>query len=168
MADPRKRPHIAALEELSGIFTEKLKSGGSVTFSPRGASMLPMLRAYGDSVTLVMPPARLKKGTVALFVLKNEDGSNKFILHRLVKIKGDSLVFCGDHRSTCDPEVGRGEVIGVVSAYKSRGKDRSIDSLTYRLYSFYMVHTVGFRKLALGFENAAYRVFKKLGGGSRK
>lgn len=164
MAGEGTRPHIAALEELSGLFAEKLEEGGTVAFSPRGTSMLPMLRAYGDSVTLISPPARLKKGTVALFVSKKEDGSNKYILHRLVKIKDDKLIFCGDHRSECDPPVGRDAVIGVVSAYRSRGKDRSLKSLFYRLYSFWMVHTTGFRGLALKVENFIYKIWKKLHG----
>ena len=164
MAGTDARPHIAALDEFYGIFTEKLTEGGSVTFPPRGTSMLPMLRAYGDSVTIVMPPARMKKGTVALFVLKNEDGSRKYILHRLVRKKGGKLIFCGDHRSSCDPPVGAEDVIGVVSGYRSRGKECSIDSILYRLYSFWMVHTVRCRGLALKLENAAYRVWKKLHG----
>ena len=156
---------MAALDELSGIFSEKLCEGGSVTFSPRGASMLPMLRAYGDSVTLTAPPARLKKGMVALFVLNKEDGGVKYILHRLVKIKKSGLVFCGDHRLECDPEVSPEAVVGVLSSYRSRGKERSIKSLTYRLYSFFMVHTTRIRKLALKAENLAYRVWKGLRGG---
>ena len=162
-----KRTHRAALDQLSVLFTEKLSEGGSVTFSPRGNSMLPMLRAYGDSVTLIAPPARLKKGTVALFVLNKEDGAHKYILHRLVKIKDTGLIFCGDHRLECDPEVRQEDVVGVVTAYRSRGRERSIDRFTYKLYSFYMVHTVGFRKFALGVENIFYKIYKKLGGGSR-
>ena len=158
------KQHITELARLDALLVEKLRDGGSVAFSPRGSSMLPMLRAYGDSVTLISPPARLKKGTVALFVSKKEDGSNKYILHRLVKIKDDKLIFCGDHRSECDPPVGREAVIGVVSAYRSRGKDRSLKSLFYRLYSFWMVHTTGFRGLALKVENFIYKIWKKLHG----
>lgn len=162
-----KRTHKAALDELSALFLEKLREGGSVTFSPRGTSMLPMLRAYGDSVTLTAPPARFKRGMVALFVLNKDDGTAKYILHRLVRIKKEGLVFCGDHRSECDKTVAPGDVVGVVTSYSSRGRERSIKSLTYRLYSFYMVHTVRFRRLALGFENRLYKLYKKMGGGSQ-
>ena len=38
----------AALSEMETLIREKLGNGGSVTFSPKGISMLPMLRSAGD------------------------------------------------------------------------------------------------------------------------
>jgi|GEM_PF-1180514 len=165
MSGAAPKQHITELAELSGIFNEKLREGGSVTFSPRGVSMLPMLRAYGDKVTLVKPPVLLKKGTVALFILKNAEGGSKFVLHRLVKIKDDKLIFCGDRRLDCDPPVEYGDVVGVVSEYWSRGRQHTVREPLYRLYSFWMVHTVKVRGAAQKLQDAVYRIWKRLGGG---
>ena len=159
-AEPKK--HVAALDELSALFIEKLAEGGTVSFSPRGTSMLPMLRTYGDEVTLKAPPARLKTGMVALFILNTEEGVRKYILHRLVRIKGEELTFCGDHRRECDAPVTREALIGVVESYKSRGKDHTVKELPYRLYSRWMVLTAHCRKAALALQNFVYKIWKKL------
>lgn len=150
------------LSEMEAVMTEKLREGGSVRFSPKGKSMLPMLRAEGDSVTLKQPPAKPKKGMVALFV-SEEGGERHFVLHRLVRIgKKDGLcVFCGDNRRECDPPVPFGNIIGVVSEYESRGREHSLDELWYRLYSLWMVNTYGFRRVSLKAERFIYGVWKK-------
>ncbi len=156
------RSHTAALDELFPLFSEKLAQGGRVSFSPKGTSMLPMLRVYGDTVTLKAPPARIKTGTVALFVSKNEDGSNKYILHRLVRQKGEELYFCGDHRREFDPPAERADIVGVVESYVSRGREHTVRELPYRLYSRWMVLTARHRGAALKAQDVVYRVWKKL------
>ena len=140
---------------------EKLSAGGSVTFSPKGNSMLPMLRRAGDSVTLTAP-GKLKRGSVALFVTE-EEGARRFVLHRLVRIKkGGALVFCGDHRRECDSEGPASAVIGVVSEYESRGKKHRLTEPWYRLYSLWMVATWPFRSAALKLQSLVYKAWKKL------
>lgn len=143
------------------LMEEKLREGGKVTFSPKGVSMLPMLRSAGDSVTLEKPPARIKKGTVALFI-SNEGDERKYVLHRLVRVRGDEYFFCGDNRSECDAPVQRGDIIGVVTGYESRGKKRSVHALWYRLYSAGMVATCNIRPRAKKVQNIIYRAWKKL------
>ena len=143
------------------LMEEKLREGGKVRFSPKGVSMLPMLRSEGDAVTLEKPPARIKKGTVALFI-SNDGDERKYVLHRLVRVRGDELVFCGDNRSECDAPVLRGDVIGVVTGYESRGKKRSLRAPWYRLYSLWMVATCGIRPKAKRVQNFIYKAWKKL------
>ena len=53
------------LDDVMQIIAEKLEAGGSVTFNPKGTSMLPMLRDGDDTVVLSKP-----KGRLHLFVLK--------------------------------------------------------------------------------------------------
>ena len=40
------------LDDVMQIIAEKLEAGGSVTFNPKGTSMLPMLRDGDDTVVL--------------------------------------------------------------------------------------------------------------------
>ena len=49
------------LEDLMPLIRERLAVGQSVKFSPRGNSMLPMLRQGVDSVVLSPLPERLQK-----------------------------------------------------------------------------------------------------------
>ncbi len=161
-SDPGGRERItAALSEMEEVMTEKLLAGGSVSFSPKGKSMLPMLRSEGDRVTLRKPPAKPKKGMVALFV-SNEDGVRRYILHRLVKVKNGLCTFCGDNRSECEAPVPYENVIGVVTEYESRGKKHSLNETWYRLYSVWMTSTYGFRRASMKAERLIYRIWRRL------
>ena len=160
MDEASKKLHTS-LYEVEDLLTEKLVSGGRVTFSPKGVSMLPMLRAEGDSVTLVRPPARIKKGTVALFI-SEADGERKYLLHRLVAVKNGEYLFCGDKRKVCDPPVSADAVIGVVDGYTSRGREHSLREPWYRVYSAWMVATYRIRKTSLKIQDLVYRLWKKI------
>lgn len=160
MNEDKKTLHTR-LSQMETLMEEKLREGGRVSFSPKGTSMLPMLRSEGDSVTLEKPPARIKKGTVALFISR-EGEEERFVLHRLVKRKGDMLVFCGDNRLEPDAPVSKNDVIGVVAQYVSRGRARSLKEPWYRLYTAWMVTTVPFRRASGKAQRVVYRVWKKL------
>ena len=160
--DPDNRGRInTALSDMEDVMTEKLLAGGAVSFSPKGKSMLPMLRSEGDRVTLKKPPARLKKGTVALFV-STGDGERRFVLHRLVKVKDGLYTFCGDNRRECDAPGPYENVIGVVTEYESRGRKRGVNEAWYRLYSFWMTSTYGIRGASMKAERLIYGVWRKL------
>ena len=160
-----KRKVGAALSDMEGLIRAELDEGGSVSFTPRGGSMLPMLRANGDSVTLEKPPARIKRGTVALFV-SGEGGDKKYVLHRLVKArrKRDEYFFMGDKRDSADPPVRREDIIGVVTAFTSRGRHSRLKEPGYRLYSSWMVLTRNVRPVSFKVQSAAYRLWRKLSG----
>ena len=51
----------ASMDELVPVITERLRAGQSVCFSPKGISMLPMLRQGIDTVTLSPLPEKIKK-----------------------------------------------------------------------------------------------------------
>lgn len=151
----------AALSEMEELIRSKLSEGGSVKFSPKGRSMLPMLREEGDSVTLIKPPARLKKGMVALFI--SEDGGERiYTLHRLVSIRGGRYYFCGDNRKEKDEPASYGDIIGVVAEFETRGEKHSVKEFGYRLYSLWMISTAGFRKSSVKVQNFILRTRKKL------
>ena len=148
---------------MEGLIRSRLKEGGSVSFTPRGGSMLPMLRANGDSVTLTAPPERIKRGTVALFVLRSGD-EKKYVLHRLVSAdrKKGEHVFMGDKRTDCDPPVKREDIIGVVTAFTSRGRASDMKEPGYKLYSAWMTATRRIRPVSFRLQSAAWRVWRKL------
>ncbi len=160
MDEARKTVHTE-LREMEAVILETLASGGEVSFSPKGRSMLPMLRDGGDSVTLKAPEERIPRGAVALFVT-NEGGGRRFVLHRLVKKSGGRLVFCGDNRRECDEPVDRAAVVGVVVRYESRGKKHSLKEPWYRVYCAWMVATYGVRSMALKLQKRVYLLWKRL------
>ncbi|MBS5691557.1 MAG: hypothetical protein KHW64_05580 [Eubacterium sp.] len=95
------------LEDVIQIIKEKLNSGGTVTFTPHGTSMYPMLRNGEDVVVLKKPEGRLKYLDVALYRRSNGD----FVLH-----------------------ITDENIIGVVTAFYRKGKHYTDNSLSYRFY----------------------------------
>ena len=137
---------------MEGLIRSRLEEGGTVSFTPKGGSMLPMLRANGDSVTLGYPPEQIKRD------------EKKYVLHRLVSVdrRRDKYVFCGDKRTECDPPVKREAVIGVVTGFVSRGRASDMKEPGYKLYSAWMVATRHIRPVSFKLQSAAWRVWRKL------
>lgn len=117
------------LEEWMPLIRETLAAGQSVEFSPRGTSMLPMLRQGVDRVVLSPLPERLQKYDLPLYQRDN----GQYVLHRIVQV-GESITCMGDNQ--IDPEEGLGEsqMIGLVTAFYRGNKKVSVADWRYRLY----------------------------------
>lgn len=132
------------LDDVIDLLTEKLSMGGSVTFTPNGTSMLPMLRGGRDVVILKKPEGRLKKYDVLLY--KGNDG--KYILHRVVGIdKNRNYVMCGDNQFDLEYGITDEQIIAVVQAFKRDGKTFNTNSASYRIYVFIHCHTRLLRRI---------------------
>ena len=119
------------LEDVIQIIKEKLNSGGTVTFTPHGTSMYPMLRNGEDVVVLKKPEGRLKYLDVALYRRSNGD----FVLHRVIGFDKDGkYIFCGDNQFHKERGITDENIIGVVTAFYRKGKHYTDNSLSYRFY----------------------------------
>lgn len=97
------------------IITDDLKNGKSVKFNVSGKSMVPFLN-HGDQVVVKQPSdLDVKKGDILLFKYQG-----KFILHRLVKIKGPKYYLAGDGNLDQIEIIEKEDVIGMVTG-GSRG-----------------------------------------------
>lgn len=91
-----------------------LETHGFLAFVPRGNSMWPTLKNGKQSVVLLPKKGRLKRMDVAMY--KRDDGT--FVLHRVIEVKDDGYVFCGDSMSVSLKEFVREEqVFGVMTGY---------------------------------------------------
>lgn len=130
------------LEEVIDIIIEKLDAGGTVTFTPRGESMLPMLRDGEDVVVIKKPEGRLKLYDIPLY--RRKDGS--FVLHRVLDVRNDgTYVLCGDNQFFLERGITDSDVIGVVTAFYRKGKPYSVRSFRYRAYEEFWYYTRWFR-----------------------
>jgi hypothetical protein len=117
------------LDDVMQIIAEKLEAGGSVTFNPKGTSMLPMLRDGDDTVVLSKPKGRLHLFDLPLY--RRKDGS--YVLHRVVNFGSDgSYTMCGDNQFAVEKGITDDDVIGVVTAFYRKGKPYTVDSMKYR------------------------------------
>lgn len=131
---------------LMPLIKERLAAGQSVRFSPKGTSMLPMLRQGIDSVVLSPLNGKLKKYDLPLY--QRKDGS--FVLHRIVKVK-DTYTCIGDNQFQLEPGVQHEQMIGVVTAFYRADKRWEASSVAYWMYCRMWHHT-----------RFARRVFRRL------
>lgn len=118
-----------SLEELMPLIKESLSLGRNITFTPRGISMLPMLRNGEDTVTLSPLPQALKKYDIILY--KRDNG--KYVLHRIIKT-GDTYTCIGDNQFVKELGVESRQIVGVVTRFTRCGKEYSVTDFGYRLY----------------------------------
>lgn len=111
------------------LIQEQLDRGQTVRFSPRGTSMLPMLRQGLDTVTLSPAPERLRKFDLPLY--RRENG--QYVLHRVIRA-GSAYTCMGDNQFAPEPGVGHDQVIALVTAFSRDGREYSVHSPAYWLY----------------------------------
>ena len=97
-----------------------LQQGYLVRMIPGGISMLPTIHHNEDVVTLSMTDS-LKVGDIAL----TEIDSAHYVLHRIVKMTGDSIVLKGDHNKTVE-QARKQEVMAIVRDIEIGGAARSV------------------------------------------
>ena len=117
------------LKDLLPIIREQLAAGQTVSFSPRGVSMLPMLRQGVDRVTLAPVTGPLKKYDLPLYRMD----SGKFILHRIVAV-GDSYTCRGDNTYMDETGIRQDQLIGVVRSFTRGERVVRVDHAAYRMY----------------------------------
>lgn len=121
--------YFAYMKDLVPLFRERLSAGQTVRFSPRGISMLPMLRQGIDDVVLSPLPAKLKKYDLPLY--QRDDGH--FVLHRIVRV-GETYTCIGDNQFELEPGLRHDQMIAVVTAFYRDGKYHSVTEPGYRIY----------------------------------
>lgn len=119
------------LSELLPVIEETLASGGTVKLPITGTSMLPLLVAGRDTVTLSPVTGDLQKFDIPFY--RRRDGA--FVLHRIVACTADNTyTLCGDNQWVLEEGVRAAQIIGVVSAITRNGKTFSADSQKYKRY----------------------------------
>ncbi len=125
------------LDSIYEVMEEMLSLGKEVTFTTNGDSMRPLLFS-SDSVTLKRVP-NYKKGDVVLF--RKDDGS--FVLHRIIKIKKDTVFTEGDALIRKDAPFDKSRIIGKAVAFIRKDKTIRLADFSYRFYKAVYVSAFG-------------------------
>lgn len=132
-----------------------LKTKGYLVANIVGNSMMPLLREGKDTVLIKPINRKLKKFDVVLFQRKN----GRYVLHRIIKIKNDKLVICGDNRIVKDYDIKEQDLIGVMDGYYKKEKFISINAFWYKIYC----NLLFLHRPIIFIKNVIYRVFRKGG-----
>lgn len=117
------------MHELVLLMRESLAAGQTVRFSPKGISMLPMLRQGKDTVTLSSVTGPLRKYDIPLY--RRDDGA--YVLHRIVRA-GETYTCIGDNQYILEPGIRQDQIIAVVTSFSRGDREIPVTGLGYRVY----------------------------------
>lgn len=132
---------LVSMDEIMPVMREKIENGGKVCFTPKGNSMLPLLRSGIDTVTLEKAKIPLKKYSIVFYQREN----GQYVLHRLIGRKKHCFVMRGDNQFRNETGITEEQMIAVVTEFCRGGKVYSTDDRKYRLYSLFWVNTMYIR-----------------------
>ena len=155
MYNDSEKTVFSNLEEMLPLIEECLSNGQSVKFSPRGISMLPMIRQGKDSVSLSKPPEKLKKFDIPLY--RRADGS--FVLHRVVKV-GKTYTCIGDNQFAFEKGIEHKQIIALCTAITRDGKTQSVYSMKWRVYAIFRHYSRFPRRVVRGLRRRIKKLLK--------
>lgn len=111
-------------------FEEELNAHGSIIFTNRGRSMLPLLRQDRDVMVIDRRgPDRLKKYDAVLF--KRDTG--QYIMHRVLRVLDGGYYIAGDNNVSGE-FVREDQVLGVLRSVRRGSRTISVTDFGYRCY----------------------------------
>lgn len=128
-------------------FEEELKEKGVLVYTNVGTSMRPLIR-QGKDVMIIKRfdnCCKLKKMDVPLY--KRDSG--QYVLHRIIKINKNGYVIRGDNTYSNEYGVTDSQVLGVLTGVIRNGKEISVNSFGYKVYSYFWLYTYYIRKVVV-------------------
>ena len=127
--------------------------------------MFPLLRQRRDIIEIrCKPQGRCKKYDVVLYKIRD-----KYILHRVLKVRPHDYVICGDHNYRREYGITDDQILGVMSRVIRDGKSIYPSNWNYRFYvhlwgDFYYVRAAILytKMLARGVGNRLKKLLRKM------
>lgn len=142
-----------SINDLMPLIEECISNGTNVKMQVSGISMTPILHNLKDTVTLAKAD-KIKKYDIVLHRRK----SGEYILHRIIKKKGNVLTIAGDFEIEKEYPVYTEQVVAKVVAFRRNGKDYKPEDFIIRLYSFLWVLIFPLRQHVLYLLNVLRRI----------
>ena len=131
-----------SFREMLPLIQEQIALGGNVRITPKGTSMLPMLRQGMDSVVLSPVPDQLQKYDIPFY--RRSDG--QFVLHRIVAV-GETYTCIGDNQFVQETGVRKEQMIAVVTVFNRGDREIPVTNLGYRCYCRFWHYSRPIRRL---------------------
>lgn len=112
-------------------YEEELRRSGKLIYTNVGDSMMPMLRQKRDLLIVEpRPEGRCRRYDVVLY----KRPSGQYVLHRILKVRKDGYVLCGDNQWFLEQDVPDEWIFGVLTGFVRDGKQISVKDFKYRCY----------------------------------
>lgn len=145
---------LYGIDSLVPVIKECVESGKTVKMRVTGISMTPTLINRRDCVFLEKPQ-KIKKYDIVLH--RRESG--QYILHRVIKKKGNTLTIAGDFEIEKEYPVDVSQVVARANAIMRKNKVISCESALYKLYSALWTAIFPFRLYAFVVMRKVRRLF---------
>lgn len=118
------------MSEEKSTYEQELKRHGKLIYPNVGMSMMPLLRQHRDLMIISpRPEGRLKKYDAVLY-----KRGNRYILHRILKVRERDYVICGDHNWRREYGITDEKIIGVMTAFVRDGVETPVTDKRYLRY----------------------------------
>lgn len=111
-------------------FEEEIRRNGTIIYTNVGDSMMPFIRQGRDVLVISRTEGRLKRYDVPLY--KRDSG--QYVLHRILKVRENDYVICGDNRWNREYGITDRHIIGVLTGVIRDGKEIPVTDRKYRIY----------------------------------
>lgn len=143
----------------NSTYEEQLLLHGSLVYTNVGDSMMPLLRQHRDLMVIEKrPEGRCNKYDAVLY----RRPSGEYVLHRILEVREDDYVICGDNRWQREFGVKDDWILGVLTAVIRDGKQLSVTDRRYRLYVRLWCDLFWLRAGILWVRNIPRRIKRKL------
>ncbi len=112
---------------------EALKSKNEVEVLTQGKSMEPLFKEHRDIAVISRVEKPFKKGDVVLYSRDNKS----FILHRIVKIKDNSLIIKGDNNLNFERDIKKEDIIGILTALYRKGRYMTAKDIRFKAFAVF-------------------------------
>lgn len=111
-------------------FRSELEKHGKIIYTNVGDSMIPLIKQGRDVLIIEKNNGRLKKYDIPLYQRDN----GQYVMHRVLKVRKNDYVICGDNRCHKETGITDGHIIGVLTGIIRNGKEISVTDFRYRVY----------------------------------
>ena len=123
---------VSTLWMNKSTYEEELEKNGKLIYTNVGSSMMPLLRQRRDLVIIEKrPEGRCRKYDVVFY----RRPSGQHVLHRILKVRKNDYVICGDNRRVREFGVPDEWIVGVLTGVVRDGKQINVTDWKYRLYT---------------------------------
>lgn len=111
-------------------FEEEIEKSGKIIYTNVGDSMMPFIKQGRDVLVISRAEGRLKRYDVPLY--KRDSG--QYVLHRILKVRENDYIICGDNRCNREYGITDKHIIGVLTGIIRDGREIPVTDRKYRIY----------------------------------
>ena len=135
-------------------FEEVLARDGRLVYSNVGDSMMPLIKQGRDLLVIEPPCGRLHRLDIPLY----RRDSGQYVLHRVIKVRREDYVICGDNRWSRECGITDRHIIGVLTAVIRDGREIPVTDWRFRLYAHLWCDLFPVRAMILRTHNVLKRL----------